>query len=62
MKLKNEDKHFNVSDLVKKTVIHNSVELCTPENRCQPTFDFFIKYLPLAIYLLYLSVLCHVVM
>ena len=33
--------------LGKKTVIHNSVELCTPENWRRLSFAFFTKYLPL---------------
>ena len=32
--------------LSKKTVIHNSVELCTPENWRRFSFAFFAKYLP----------------
>ena len=33
--------------LGKKTVIHNSVELCTPKNWRRLSFVFFAKYLPL---------------
>ena len=35
--------------LAKKTVIHNSVELCTPENWRRLSFAFFAKYLPLCV-------------
>ena len=35
--------------LGKNTVIHNSVELCTPENWRRLSFAFFAKYLPLGV-------------